>query len=159
MLFDYFRFNYAPGDLSSVYGMLVHPKTMFGLADAGAHLGYVCENGFTTNAMRFWAKERVRGPRLPLPQIVNMMTGKVADHFGLKDRGRIEVGKRADINIIDYDNLGLTRPRAASDLPAGGKRFVQRSHGYLAVMVAGVPIIENDNPTGAKPGKVLRAAA
>ena len=119
MLFDYFRFNYAPGDLSSVYGMLVHPKTMFGLADAGAHLGYVCENGFTTNAMRFWAKERVRGPRLPLPQIVNMMTGKVADHFGLKDRGRIEVGKRADINIIDYDNLGLARPRAASDLPAG----------------------------------------
>jgi N-acyl-D-aspartate/D-glutamate deacylase len=159
MLFDNLSFNYAAGNLSAVHTMLTHPNTLFGLADAGAHLGYVCENGYTTFALKFWAQERTLGPTLPLPQVVNMLTGKIADHFGLADRGRIKVGLRADINVIDYDNLHLDRPRAVFDLPAGGRRFVQHSHGYRAVIAAGQPIIENDVPTGAKPGKVLRAAA
>ncbi len=159
MLFDHLTFNYAPGDLSSVYEMLSHPNTLFGLADAGAHLGYVCENGYTTFALKFWARDRVRGPTIPLPRVINMLTGKIADHFGLKDRGRLQVGLRADINVIDYEALGLKRARAVFDLPAGGRRFLQHSRGYRAVIAAGQPIIENDEPTGAKPGKVLRAAA
>jgi N-acyl-D-aspartate/D-glutamate deacylase len=159
MLFDHLTFNYAGGDLAAVHTMLTHPNSLFGLADAGAHLGYVCENGFTTFALKFWARDRVRGPTIPLPTVVSMLTGRIADHFGLKDRGRLKVGLRADINVIDYENLGLDRPRAVFDLPAGGRRFLQHSHGYKAVIAAGQPIIENDTPTGAKPGKVLRAAA
>jgi N-acyl-D-aspartate/D-glutamate deacylase len=132
---------------------------MFGLGDAGAHLGYVCENAFTTRALTFWPRDRVRGPHIPLPKVVNMLTGKIADHLGMKDRGRIAVGLRADINVIDYDNLTFDEPYAVADLPAGGKRFLQESHGYLAVLKDGVPITQADRPTGAKPGKLLRAGA
>jgi N-acyl-D-aspartate/D-glutamate deacylase len=88
-----------------------------------------------------------------------MLTGKVADHFGFIDRGRVKIGLRADLNVIDYDNMTLYRPRQVKDLPAGGQRFLQDAQGYKAVLVAGTAVLENDTPTGAKPGKVLRAAA
>jgi N-acyl-D-aspartate/D-glutamate deacylase len=158
-LFAYTRFNYIAGDLSVIHQMLTHPNTMFGVADAGAHLGYVCENAFTTRALTFWSRDRSRGPKIPVHQIVNMLTGKIADHLRLEDRGRIAVGLKADLNIIDYDNLSFEHPYAVSDLPAGGKRFLQRSDGYLAVIKDGVPIVENDTPTEAKPGKLIRAVA
>jgi N-acyl-D-aspartate/D-glutamate deacylase len=157
-LFLHRRFSYVSGDLSAVHTMLQHPSAMFGLADAGAHLGYVCENAFTTRALTFWARDRTRGPLMPLPKVVHMLTGKIADHLGLSDRGRIAAGLRADINLIDYDNLRFEEPYAACDLPAGGKRFLQDSRGYLAVLKNGVPITENDRFTGARPGRLLRAA-
>jgi N-acyl-D-aspartate/D-glutamate deacylase len=157
-LFLHRRFSYVSGDLSAVHAMLQHPEAMFGLADAGAHLGYVCENAFTTRALTFWARDRTRGPLMALPNVVHMLTGKIADHLGLADRGRIAVGLKADINLIDYDNLSFDEPYATSDLPAGGKRFLQDSRGYLAVLKNGVPITQNDRYTGAKPGKLLRAA-
>jgi N-acyl-D-aspartate/D-glutamate deacylase len=154
----YRRFSYVNGDLSAVHDMLLHPGSMFGLADAGAHLGYVCENAFTTRAMTFWPRDRVRGPRIPLPKVVHMLTGKIADHLGTVDRGRIAVGLTADINVIDYDDLGFEEPYAVSDLPAGGTRFLQDSRGYVAVLKNGIAVTERDRATGARPGSLLRAA-
>jgi N-acyl-D-aspartate/D-glutamate deacylase len=158
MLLNHPRMNYVDGDLGDLREMLTHPHSFFGVGDAGAHLGYVCDIGYTTMAMRFWAQARTVGPTIPLPQVVHMLTGRVADHLGLKDRGRIAVGLRADLNLIDHDGLTLFRPQHVADLPAGGHRFVQHARGYRAVIVAGVPVIENDVPTGARPGRLLRAA-
>ena len=158
MLLNHPRMNYVDGDLGDLREMLTHPNSFFGVGDAGAHLGYVCDIGYTTMAMRFWAQTRTVGPTIPLPQVVHMLTGKVADHLGLADRGRIAPGLRADLNLIDHVNLRLFRPQHAADLPAGGSRFVQKARGYRAVLVAGVPVIEDDVPTGAKPGRLLRAA-
>lgn len=158
-LLMYKRFSYITGDLSAIYQMLMHPATVFGLADAGAHLGYVCENAFTTRALTFWPRDRVRGPHIELPKVVHMLTGKIAEHLGMNDRGKIAVGLKADINIIDYDRLSFDQPYAVRDLPAGGRRFLQESHGYLAVIAGGQTIVENDATTGMKPGKLFRARA
>jgi N-acyl-D-aspartate/D-glutamate deacylase len=158
MLLDHPRMNYIDGNLDNLHTMLTHPNSFFGVGDAGAHLGYVCDVGFPTMALRFWAHDRQGGERIPLPEIVHKLTGKIADHFGLSDRGRVRTGMRADLNLIDYDNLRLFRPHHVADLPAGGERFLQHAQGYRAVMVAGVPVLENDQPTGAKPGRLLRAA-
>ncbi len=157
MLLDHPRMNYVDGDLHDLREMLTHPASFFGVGDAGAHLGYMCDVGYPTLALRFWGRDRTVGETIALPQIVHMLTGKVADHFGFADRGRIRTGLRADLNLIDYANLRLFRPRAVADLPAGGRRFLQDAEGYRAVFVAGVPVLENDAPTGAKPGRVLRA--
>jgi N-acyl-D-aspartate/D-glutamate deacylase len=159
MLLDAPMMNYVDGNLDNLHEMLNHPGSFFGVGDAGAHLGYVCDVGYSTMAMRFWGADRGARGVLPLPKVVNMLTGKVADHFGFADRGRIKVGLRADLNVIDFDQMTLYRPRQVSDLPAGGQRFLQDAQGYRSVLVAGVPVLENDAPTGAKPGKVLRAAA
>ena len=157
MLLNHPRMNYVEGNLDDLREMLTHPGSFFGVGDAGAHLGYVCDVGYTTVAMRFWAKDRHVGPTIPLPLVVHMLTGRIADHFGFTDRGRIRVGMRADLNVIDYDRLQVFRPRQVADLPAGGQRFIQHARGYRAVLVAGVAVVEDDVPTGLKPGRLLRA--
>jgi N-acyl-D-aspartate/D-glutamate deacylase len=104
-----------------------------------------------------WARDRHRGPRLPLELLVKRQTSETADFFGLTDRGRLAPGLRADVNLIDFDALRLHQPELVHDMPAGGRRFIQRVDGYAATIVAGTPIFEQGEHTGALPGKLVRA--
>jgi N-acyl-D-aspartate/D-glutamate deacylase len=104
-----------------------------------------------------WGRDRSRGPGLPLTQLVKMQTSETADFFGFTDRGRLAPGLKADINLIDFERLRLHQPEVVSDLPAGGRRLVQRVDGYRATIVAGEPVFENGEDTGARPGRLVRA--
>jgi N-acyl-D-aspartate/D-glutamate deacylase len=104
-----------------------------------------------------WGRDRRRGPGMPLEQLVKMQTSETADFFGFRDRGRLLPGLRADVNIIDFDALRLHQPEIVHDLPAGGRRLVQRVDGYRATLVAGTPIFEQGQDTGARPGHLVRA--
>ncbi len=149
-------FNYNAGNLDSTAEMMRHEAAHLGLGDGGAHVGTIADAAWTTFFLHHWARDRNRG-RLSVEDAVKKITSDHASFMGLKDRGRIAVGMVADLNILDWKNLHLRAPRMAYDLPAGGKRLVQEARGYLATLVAGVPILEHDKPTGATPGRVLRA--
>ncbi len=155
----YFPFlNYASGDLQPLFEMHQHPCTRMGLADAGAHCGTICDGSMPTFMLSFWTRDRLRGPKLDLTEVVRRQTSETAELFGLNDRGRLIPGLRADLNIIDYDNLRLAKPSMAWDLPSGAPRFVQRPHGYLATICQGEVTLENDEFTGARPGRLIRGA-
>ena len=123
---------------------------------AGAHVKFVCDVSSPTFNLTHWVRDRTRGERLPLEFVVERSTSRVANVFGLNDRGTIEVGKRADLNVVDFDNLKIQKPTLHQDLPAGGSRFLQPSTGYLATMVNGILTREHDIDTGARPGRVAR---
>ncbi|MEZ5660769.1 MAG: amidohydrolase family protein [Burkholderiaceae bacterium] len=150
--------NYHSGDLSAVEAMLRNPNTVCGVADGGAHVGLICDASSPTTLLSHWARDRRRGPRLPLPLLVHKQTQATARCYGLMDRGVIAPGYRADINIIDFDRLGVGRPWMAHDLPAGGRRLLQRSTGYRHTFVAGIEVRSDDEDTGARPGRLLRGA-
>ena len=150
--------NYCEGDLGVVYRMLVNPNTVCGIADGGAHVGLICDSGAPTSLLTHWARDRTRGPHLPLEFLVHKQTAATARTYGLHDRGVIAPGYRADLNIIDFDELHLERPEVVYDLPAGGKRIVQRSIGYRHTFVHGVEVAHNGADTGARPGRLLRGA-
>jgi N-acyl-D-amino-acid deacylase len=149
-------FNYAYGDLSMTYEATLHPFTRMGLSDAGAHCGAICDGGTPTFMLTHWARDRSRGPRLPLEHVVHRQTRQTAELYGLGDRGLVTPGMRADLNIIDFDALSFEAPRMAFDLPAGGRRLVQRAKGYRATFVAGEQTVADDAATGALPGRLLR---
>jgi N-acyl-D-amino-acid deacylase len=149
-------FNYAYNDLSQLHTELQHPRTMMSLADGGAHCGYICDVSMPTYMLTHWARDRKRGPTLPLELMVQRQTRDTAAIYGLKDRGLLQPGYLADINIIDFDKLRLPPPYVAFDLPAGGRRLVQTAEGYLATLKAGEMIMENGERTGALPGKLMR---
>jgi N-acyl-D-aspartate/D-glutamate deacylase len=149
--------NYSEGNLDATREMLVHPTTVFGLGDGGAHAGQTCDASTTTFLLSFWARDRDRG-RLPLEEAVHKLTSATADVFGLCDRGRLVPGKKADVNIIDFENLGLLRPTLVADLPGGAKRLVQRSTGYLATINRGEVTLDHGEETGARPGVLVRGA-
>ncbi|TFU05976.1 D-aminoacylase [Polymorphobacter arshaanensis] len=150
--------NYADGSLDPSYMMLRHRDTVPGLSDGGAHVGMICDGSFPTSLLTHWTRDRVRGPKLTVEQAVRMQAADTAALIGLHDRGRIHVGLRADINIIDYDNLRLHPPEVAYDLPAGGRRLIQRATGYVATIVAGQVTYRDGEPTGALPGRLVRGA-
>ncbi len=150
-------FNYNAGNLDVVAELMNHPATHLGLGDGGAHVGTIADAAWTTFFLQHWARDRPRG-RLPVERAIRMISADPAAFLGLADRGRLVEGARADLNVIDWPALSLRRPRIAHDLPAGGRRLVQEGRGYLMTTVAGVPILEHDRPTGATPGRVLRAA-
>lgn len=150
-------FNYGPGSLDVVEEMLRHPLALVALSDAGAHVGTVCDASFPTTLLSYWTRDRQRGARLRLPQAVEMLSARNADYLGLQDRGRLAVGKKADINVINYEQLRATMPELKRDLPAGGKRFVQRADGFVATIVSGTIAALNNNITDARPGKLVRA--
>jgi N-acyl-D-aspartate/D-glutamate deacylase len=127
-----------------------------GLSDAGAHCGAICDGGMPTFMLTHWVRDRSRGPRLPLEHVVHRQTRQTAELYGLTDRGLVAPGKRADLNVIDFDRLGFDVPKMAFDLPAGGRRLVQRGRGYVAGFVAGVQTVDRDEPTGEMPGRLLR---
>ncbi len=148
-------FNYMQGSLETTAKMIRHPAAHMGLGDGGAHVGTISDAAWTTFFLQHWTT-RAEGA-IPLERAIQLLTSVSADFMGLKDRGRIAVGQAADINVIDKANLRLHRPYIAYDLPAGGKRLLQKASGYVMTTVGGTPIVEHDKPTAATPGKLLRA--
>ncbi len=149
-------FNYGYGDLSMTYEAVQHPRTRNGLSDAGAHCGAICDGGTPTFMLTHWARDRRRGPTLPLEHLVHRQTRQTAELYGLRDRGLVAPGMRADLNVIDFEALSFGLPRMAFDLPAGGRRLVQRARGYDATFVAGVQTVDHDEFTGELPGRLIR---
>lgn len=148
--------NYAGFDFEVVREFLEHPSTVISLSDGGAHVGIVCDASTPTYMLTHWVRDRTRGPRLGLEQVVRMQTLETARLYGLDDRGEIAVGKKADLNLIDMDRLHLHAPEMVFDLPCDGKRLVQRADGYAATIVSGEVTFEDGEPTGALPGRMLR---
>ncbi|MGJ7541754.1 N-acyl-D-amino-acid deacylase family protein [Variovorax sp. LT1R16] len=149
-------FNYAYNDLSQLHTELQHPRTMISLADGGAHCGYICDVSMPTYMLTHWARDRHRGPTLPLELMVQRQTRDTARIYGMEDRGLLQPGYLADINIIDFDRLRIPPPYVAFDLPAGGRRLVQTAEGYRATLKAGETIMEDGERTGALPGRLVR---
>ena len=150
--------NYLPGDLSYVEQMLKHPNTTFGLSDGGAHVGIICDASFPTTMLTHWGRDRTRGDKLPLEWIISGQTKKTAELVGLYDRGVLAPGMKADVNVIDFDNLTMDKPEIVYDLPAGGKRFVQKTRGYTASIISGAVAFRDGEPTGVLGGKLIRGS-
>ena len=147
-------YNYTGMNLDVVREMLLYPRALVGLGDAGAHVGTVCDASMPTFLLAHWARDRA--PGIPLARAVQMQTHDTARFIGLRDRGTIEVGMRADLNVVELSRLALLRPVMQRDLPAGGRRLVQHAEGYVATFVGGVAIAERDALTGARPGQLVR---
>ncbi len=137
--------------------MLTSPETVLGLSDGGAHCSSISDASLPSWMLTHWARDRKRGPGLPLEMIVRRQTSETADFFGFADRGRLAPGLKADVNVIDFERLRLHVPEIRYDLPAGGRRLVQRVDGYIATLVSGTPVFEHGQYTGATPGKLVRA--
>ena len=148
-------FNYNDGSLEVVRRMLEHPRALAGLSDAGAHVGTVCDASFPTFMLTHWVRDRAAG-RLPLERAVEMLSSRNARYLGLADRGVIAAGRRADLNVIDPQRLRLTVPQLVRDLPAGGKRFLQRAEGYVGTWVGGEAVQREGVVTAARPGRLVR---
>ncbi|MGA7053159.1 MAG: amidohydrolase family protein [Mycobacterium sp.] len=149
-------FNYADGNHDAIREMLTHPAGVLGLSDGGAHCNLICDASFPTFLLTHWARDRHRGEKLPLEFLVRKQTRDTAHLFGLTDRGTIELGKKADINVIDMNALRLLPARMAYDLPAGGQRLVQGASGYSATIVSGAVTRRDGVDTGARPGRLVR---
>jgi N-acyl-D-amino-acid deacylase len=137
--------------------MLMHPATVTGLSDAGAHVTLICDGSMPTTQLTHWTRDRTRGEQIPLEFLVHKQTARNASLYGFDDRGTLEVGKRADINVIDHANLNVAPPVAHHDLPAGGTRLMQPVQGYLATFCAGQVTRRYDEDTGARPGTLVRS--
>ncbi len=148
--------NYAQNTLDPAYQMLQHDCVVPGLSDGGAHVGMICDGSFPTTNIAYWTRQRTRGPRIALETMVKAQCRDTAETVGLYDRGLIQPGYRADLNVIDYDNLTLRSPGVAYDLPTGGRRLIQRADGYTATLVAGQVTYRGGTPTDALPGRLLR---
>jgi N-acyl-D-aspartate/D-glutamate deacylase len=142
--FDFFRKN------------MQHPNVLFGLSDGGAHCGVIADAGMPTFILTHWARDRVKGDKFPLEFLVRKLTSDTARAYGLNDRGQLKPGLLADLNVIDFDRLRLFRPEAIADLPAGGKRLVQRAEGYRYTVKSGQVTFEDGRHTGALPGGLVR---
>jgi N-acyl-D-aspartate/D-glutamate deacylase len=150
--------NYAGADLEHVHTMLQHDCVVPGLSDGGAHVGMICDGSFPSTNLIHWTRDRTRGPRLTLERMVKAQCRDTAELVGLYDRGLVQAGYRADLNVIDYANLTLMAPSVAYDLPTGGRRLIQRATGYTATIVAGQVTYRDGTPTDALPGRLLRGA-
>ena len=148
-------FNYNYGDLSMTHSLLGHPRTKNGLSDAGAHCGAICDGGMPTFLLTHWVRDRSRGSRHSLEYMVHRQTRDTALTYGLKDRGLIAPGLRADLNLIDFENLSFEMPYMAYDLPANGRRLVQKAKGYVGTFCKGVQTVVDDEFTNELPGVLL----
>jgi N-acyl-D-amino-acid deacylase len=149
--------NYTTEDHAPIFEMLNDPACLLGLSDGGAHCTSIVDSGVPTFMLTHWARDRVRGPKLPLEMLIKRQTSETADFFGFADRGRLAPGLRADVNLIDHGRLQVQKPELVHDMPANGRRFVQRVDGYEMTICAGQPIFERGEHTGALPGKLVRA--
>jgi N-acyl-D-amino-acid deacylase len=152
-----FAYNYSGGTLAAPYEQMQNPQILSGLSDGGAHLLLSCDGSMPTFQLSFWARDRKRGPKLPIELMVHRLTGDPAGLYDMHDRGTLTPGKRADINVINFDTLAVDIPRMQFDLPEGGGRLIQRSQGYLATMVNGITTRRFDQDTGARPGRLHRS--
>ncbi|MEZ5232762.1 MAG: amidohydrolase family protein [Acidimicrobiales bacterium] len=148
--------NFSDGDLEVIRRMNLSEVTVPGLSDGGAHCGVICDASYPTYMLTHWVRDRSRGERLPLEYVVRRQCRDTARQVGLHDRGTLEVGMLADLNIIDFERLRLHAPEMVFDLPAGGRRLVQRAEGYTATFKRGQCIFRDGEPTGATPGQLIR---
>ena len=148
-------YNYTDFNYNNVHTMLSHPQALLGLSDGGAHVGTICDASFPAYLLSYWARDREHN-RIAPERAVQMLTADAADYLGLADRGRIAVGQKADINVIDFDALSMTLPKMQHDLPAGGQRLLQEAHGFIATFVSGQQVIDQDVVTTARPGRLIR---
>ncbi|HSJ92041.1 MAG TPA: amidohydrolase family protein [Ilumatobacter sp.] len=149
--------NWAAENLDVVGEMLRHPAAVPGLSDGGAHVGTICDVSFPTTLLQWWGRDRPRG-RIPVETLIAKQCRMTAETVGLTDRGVLAPGKRADLNVIDFDALRLHRPEIVYDLPAGGRRILQRATGYRHTIVAGTEVVIDGESTGATPGRLVRGA-
>ena len=148
--------SWVDGNLDAVREMLVHPRTIPGLSDGGAHVGTICDGSFPTSLLTHWCRDRSRGERLDLAFAVKAQSRDTAVAVGLTDRGLLAPGFKADLNVIDFEGLTLHAPQMSYDLPAGGKRLLQKVDGYLHTIVSGQETYTNGTPTEALPGRLVR---
>jgi N-acyl-D-amino-acid deacylase len=149
--------NYRDGNYDAVAAMLADPNSIVGLADGGAHYGMICDASFPTYLLQYWARDVAEAQRIALPHAIAALTSAPADAVGLVDRGRLRVGLKADINVIDFALLKLHVPTVVHDLPAGGRRLRQIADGYAVTIVSGVVTYRDGVPTGALPGRLVRS--
>ena len=150
--------NYTDFNFDTTREMLLDPNTVPGLGDAGAHCTLICDGSFPTFLLTHWARDRKRGEQIPLELLIKRQTRDTAELVGLLDRGVLQPGMKADVNVIDFDALRIHAPEMLQDLPTDAKRLVQRTDGYRMTLVAGEVILEDGEPTGALPGKLVRGA-
>jgi N-acyl-D-aspartate/D-glutamate deacylase len=148
-------YNYTEFSYDNVHRMLTHPNAMLGLSDGGAHVGTICDASFPAFLLSYWARDRAER-RIPLARAIKMLSADAADYLSLADRGRLKVGLKADINVIDQDRLTLKAPRMVKDLPAGGQRLLQDAVGFRSSLVAGREVLHNDQVTDERPGRLVR---
>jgi N-acyl-D-aspartate/D-glutamate deacylase len=151
-----FGSNFVGGTLDACREMLLHPDTVTGLGDAGAHVNLISDCSASTFHLTHWARDRTRGDRLPVELLVRKLSGLNADLYGLSDRGVVAAGRRADLNVIDFDRLRIRRPELRFDLPAGASRILQSAEGYAATIVNGAVTRRDDADTGERPGRLVR---
>ncbi len=149
--------NFGGGTLEPCREMLLDPNTVSGLSDAGAHVTMISDCSTSTFHLTHWVRDRTKGERVPLEAAVHKLTGAPAGMYGFADRGVLAVGNRADINVIDFDNLTIGTPYVRRDLPTDAARILQPSTGYLATMVNGEVMRRNDEDTGSRAGHLLRS--
>jgi len=148
--------NYAACTAEPIREMILHPRSVLGLGDGGAHCGIICDASMTTFMLTHWVRDRRRGPRIPLETAIRALTREPAALYGLHDRGALRPGLKADVNLIDLDRLQLRLPEMAFDLPTGARRLLQRAEGYVATLVSGQVVMRDGAPTGALPGRLVR---
>jgi N-acyl-D-aspartate/D-glutamate deacylase len=148
--------NYTDGNLDAAGELLADRHAVPGLSDGGAHVGTICDASFPTTLLSYWGRDRAKGRRFAPEWIVARQCRATAEAVGLLDRGILAPGLKADLNVIDFEHLGMRKPRLSFDLPAGGKRFLQRSCGYLHTFVSGVEVADHGEPTGETPGRLVR---
>jgi N-acyl-D-aspartate/D-glutamate deacylase len=149
-------FNYAHGNYDHILEMMRYEGSIFSLSDGGAHVGMICDASAPTFLLTHWARDRTRGERARIEEVIRRQTSDTANFYGLMDRGVLAPGYLADINVIDHKNLKLENPYLAFDLPAGGRRLLQQAKGYTATIKSGVVVSRNGEFTGALPGRLVR---
>jgi N-acyl-D-amino-acid deacylase len=152
----YMPFTYLDYSLESNRELMLDASVVLGQGDGGAHCGLICDSTMPTFLLTYFARDRKRGPLLPLEFAVRRHTRDTAVLYGLADRGLLAPGMKADVNLIDFDNLRMDAPEMVYDLPAGGRRLIQRASGYIYTIAAGEVIFHDGEPSGAMPGKLIR---
>ena len=149
--------GYNEDNLNIIQTMLEDDTSLLGLSDGGAHCSSIIDASVPTWMLMHWARDRSRGPRLPLERMVQRQTSDTAKFFGFHDRGQLKAGLKADVNVIDYQNLKLHVPEVRYDLPMNGRRLVQRAEGYKHTFMTGVETFADGKYSGATPGRLVRA--
>jgi N-acyl-D-amino-acid deacylase len=151
--------NYSYGNLDAACTMMLHPSSVIGGSDGGAHYSAICDASMPTSLLTHWARDRTAGPKLSIERVVQMQTSRTAQLYGIDDRGVLAPGKIADVNLIDHEHLRLSRPVMAFDLPAGARRLLQRAEGYIATIVSGEVAFEHGEHTGVLAGHLVRSGS
>jgi N-acyl-D-aspartate/D-glutamate deacylase len=150
--------NYAGCTAEPIREMILHPRSILGLGDGGAHCGIICDASMTTFMLTHWVRDRQRGPRISLETAIRCLTHDTSTLYGLHDRGLLRPGLKADVNVIDLDRLRLRLPEMAFDLPTGARRLLQRAEGYVATLLSGQVVMRDGAPTDALPGRLVRGS-